>query len=96
MERLTEPALKRLEEARARLDELGRELSDPATFNDGRRAADLGREQAELGPVVQSYQRYRGLLDQLEQADDLLRDERDQQTVPLAELPSLLAADAAP
>ena len=54
MARLTEAALKRLEDARVRGDELARELSDPATFEDARRAAELGREQAELAPVLTS------------------------------------------
>src|SRR5919202_3488151 len=74
MPRLSEAALERLAEAERRYEVVGEELSDPATFNDGRRAADLGREQAELAGVVDGYQRYRALLDQIEQAEDLLRD----------------------
>jgi peptide chain release factor 1 len=77
MARLSEPALKRLDEARARADELTRELSDPATFSDARRAAELGREQGELTSVVESYERYQGLVDQIEQAEELLRDGAD-------------------
>ena len=40
MARLTEAALARLEDARQRAETLSKELSDPATFSDGRRAAD--------------------------------------------------------
>src|SRR5438874_4733595 len=74
MPRLSEAALKRLEDASARCEELGRELSDPATFGDARRAAELGREQAELTPVVDQYGRYRQLAAQLNEAEGLLRD----------------------
>src|SRR5919202_2735555 len=77
MPRLSEAALERLADAERRYQAGGEELSDPATFNDARRAADLGREQAELAWVVEGYQRYRGLLDQIEQAEDLLRDGAD-------------------
>ncbi|HET6316745.1 MAG TPA: PCRF domain-containing protein, partial [Chloroflexota bacterium] len=77
MARLSEAALKRLDEARARSAELARELSDPATFGDARRAADLGREQVELSSVVESYEQYQALLGQIEQAQELLRDGAD-------------------
>ena len=68
MPRLSEPALKRLEDARARSDELARQLSDPATFGDARRAAELGREQAELADVISNYARYRELAMRLDEA----------------------------
>ena len=69
MARLTDTALKRLDDARARADELTRELSDPATFEDARRAADLGREQAELAGVVERYDRYSRLATRLDEAE---------------------------
>src|SRR5437867_10659125 len=77
MARLTESALKRLEEARERAHQLSEELSNPATFSDARRAADLGREQGELASVVERYERYESLLGQLSQAQDLLNDGAD-------------------
>jgi peptide chain release factor 1 len=72
MARLTEGALNRLDEAGARAAQLSQELSDPATFGDARRAAELGREQAELASVVDAYERYQALLGQIAQAEDLL------------------------
>src|ERR1700710_1055507 len=72
MARLSEAALRRLDEARERADGLSQELSDPAIFEDARRAAEVGREQAELSAVVEHYDRYRALLSQLEQAESLL------------------------
>src|SRR6266542_4010974 len=77
MARLSEPALKRLDEARERAEQLAQELSDPATFGDARRAAVLGREQVELASVVENYERYRALVDQVDQAEELLRDGAD-------------------
>ncbi|MGI9149569.1 MAG: peptide chain release factor 1 [Chloroflexota bacterium] len=72
MARLSEVALRRLDEARERADSLSDELSDPAIFEDARRAAEVGREQAELSAVVEHYDRYLALLGQIEQAEDLL------------------------
>ena len=84
MPRLSEVAIKRLEEARERADSLARELSDPATFEDARRAADLGREQVELASVVQQFERYQSLVTQLRQAEDLVRDGSDEDLRELA------------
>jgi peptide chain release factor 1 len=88
MPRLTEGALRRLEEARGRADQLTSELSNPATFEDARRAAELGREQVELANVVERYERYRALVERLEEAEELLRDgaEDDMQSLAQEEI----------
>jgi peptide chain release factor 1 len=79
--RLSEAALERLAEAERRYAAIGEEMS---SFSDPRSAAELGREHAELAPVVESYQRYRALLEQIEQAEDLLRDGADEELRDLA------------
>jgi peptide chain release factor 1 len=84
MPRLSDTALKRLEDARARSDELARELSDPATFEDARRAAELSREHSELAEIAERYERYTELAARLEQAEDLLRDGADEDLQALA------------
>jgi peptide chain release factor 1 len=84
MPRLTDAALKRLEEARERSDELARELSDPTTFDDARRAAELSREHSELADVVGKYERYAALASRLDEAEDLLRDGADEDMQGLA------------
>ena len=85
MARLTDAALKRLEDARSRGEELARELSDPALFDDARRAAELGREQAELAGVLDQYDRYRRLASRLDEAEALLRDGADEDLQALAQ-----------
>src|SRR2546428_13960464 len=85
MARLTEGAVKRLEDARDRAQQLSDELSDPGTFSDPRRAADLGREQVELSSVVERYERYQGLLGQIEQAEELLGNGADEDMRALAQ-----------
>src|SRR5437870_5601980 len=89
--RLSEGALKRLDDARQRVEALSSELSDPATFGDSRRAAELGREQSELAPVVEQYERYRTLSGQLGEAEELLNDgaDDDMQALARAEIADL-------
>ncbi len=82
--RLSETAVERLEMARQRYTAIGEELSNPATFEDSRRAAELGREQAELGSVVASYARYGTLVEQIGQAQDLVREAADDEMKQLA------------
>src|SRR5215472_14823356 len=84
MPRLSEAALKRLEEVRARVEELTRELSNPSTFEDAGRAAELGREQAELAGVVGGFERYVELAARLDEAEALLRDGADDDMQELA------------
>src|SRR5215831_3724056 len=84
MARLSDVALKRLEEARARSDELARELANPATFEDARRAAELSREHSELADIAARYDRYTELVARLDEAEDLLRDGADEDLQALA------------
>src|SRR3982750_317557 len=84
MPRLAEPALRRLEEARARSEELARELSNPATFEDARRAAELSREHSDLADIAAKYARYTELVARLEEAEDLLHDGADEDMQALA------------
>ncbi|MBV9328687.1 MAG: peptide chain release factor 1 [Chloroflexi bacterium] len=84
MQRLSDTALKRLEDARARSDELARELSDPTTFEDARRAAELSREHAELADIADRFGQYTELVARLDEAEELLRDGADEDMQALA------------
>lgn len=85
MARLSEAALKRLEEAQARSEELTTEMSDPSVFGDARRAADLGREQGQLAQVLDGFEQYRSLVGRIEQAEELLQDGADEDLRSLAQ-----------
>src|SRR5690348_10085598 len=85
MERLTETSVKRLEEARARSEELAQELSKPSMFEDARRAAELSREHSELADVVASFEQYTALATRLDEAADLLGDGADEDMRALAQ-----------
>ena len=74
MSPLSGAAVERLEAAEKRYHELSEELANPDTFADQRRAAELGREQAELADVVSQFGQYRGFTAELEQAEEMARD----------------------
>ena len=85
MERLSETSRKRLEDARSRAEVLAEELSDPATFEDARRAAEVGREQGELAEVIASYDQYLSLINRLDEAAEILNDGVDDDMEALAQ-----------
>ena len=63
----------KLQGIEARFDEVNRELAEVG--EDYQRAAELGRERAELEPIVDAYRRFRELQDEQAQAEQLLESE---------------------
>lgn len=84
MSRLSPAALDRLASAQERYDAISRDMSDPETFSDPSKVATLGREQAELQPVVHSFEQYRQAADEATQAEDILRQADDEDMKALA------------
>ncbi|TQV84792.1 peptide chain release factor 1 [Exilibacterium tricleocarpae] len=66
--------LEKLENLQERYDEVGALLGDPQIIGDQNKFRSLGKEYAELEPVVGCYNRYRQLLDDVEEARQLLKD----------------------
>ncbi|MDX1588038.1 MAG: peptide chain release factor 1 [Oleiphilaceae bacterium] len=64
----------RLDQLADRHEEVSGLLSDPAVINDQKQFRELSQEYAESEPVVEAYQRYRGLLEDLAEARSLLQD----------------------
>ena len=57
-----------------RFEEIERQLSGASIASDQNRLRDLGREHAELTPIVQSYREHRRVSDDLAAAREMLRD----------------------
>lgn len=66
--------LTKLETLQDRFEEVGALLSDPEVMNNQNRQRDLGREYAELEPVILSFRRYRKIVSNIEEAKSLLED----------------------
>lgn len=67
----------RLELQKQRFDELNNRLADPEVINDRKEYAGLVRERSSLEDTVAAYDRYRALEQQLAEAGDVLREEKD-------------------
>ncbi len=66
--------IERLERIALRAEELSHMLCDPEVSADARRFTELSRELADLRPVAEAFPRYQRLLDEIEQAKELLDD----------------------
>jgi peptide chain release factor 2 len=66
---------------RERLEEVGRELENPAVWSDHERAQNLGRERAELEAVVATLNRVEKSLDEAGELHELAREEADTSTL---------------
>jgi peptide chain release factor 1 len=69
----------RLDEIEQRYEELTQELSRPEVASDPSRLRGLGRQHAELQPIVAAYRRQKDALRQSEEARALAREEKDRE-----------------
>ena len=65
---------RKLEQLGQRHEELSALLADAGTIADQDRYRELSREYSQLEPVVQGYDRYRRVLERIEEAREMLRD----------------------
>ena len=75
-----------MEQVEERFSELERQMSDPAVIGDRERYAEVGREYSELEQAHELARRWRGLMDDLEGAREMLAEDGED-----AELRELLA-----
>ena len=74
---LEERLSQRLNEVEARFADLERRLSDPAVSSDPDRLKTLGKEHADLRPIVVGLHAYRDTEGDLEAAREMLKDSKD-------------------
>jgi len=76
--------LAKLDELRARFDDLGRQLADPAVVSDHEKLRDLGIKRAAIAGIVERYARYTRLADDLAEARQIIADGEDDELVEMA------------
>lgn len=76
--------LSRLEGVKARFDEVGQLITDPAVISDMDRYVKLNREYKQLEPVIESYVAYRNLLSNIKHAREILAHEKDDELKEMA------------
>ncbi len=67
-----------------RYDELQELMSDPDVINDTKRYLELTKEEGSLRDVVTAYRRYKQVLADIEESDEVLRDSHDPEMEALA------------
>ncbi|PSR04030.1 MAG: peptide chain release factor 1 [Bacteroidetes bacterium SW_11_45_7] len=76
---MAQDLIARLEGIRERYEEVGKQLSDPEVVSDQEKATELGKEYKELKKIVQAYERYQGILNNIESNRQILKsDEEDE------------------
>ncbi len=65
--------LKKLQELKNKYDSLIKELSNPDVIQDQNRFADVSREQKYLEPIMQSYKKYKALMENIEDDESILK-----------------------
>lgn len=76
--------LDRLRELKERRDEIAKWLSDPEVANDQKRFVPLTKEYKELEPIEKAYEEYSKLLEDLQNAERILKEESDDELKEMA------------
>lgn len=76
--------LSRLEGVKARFEEVGQLITDPAIISDMTRYVKLNREYKQLEPVVEALNTYRDLLSNIDSAKEMISEEKDEEMKEMA------------
>jgi peptide chain release factor 1 len=71
--------LTRLEGVKARFDEVGQLITDPAVISDMKRYVKLNREFKQLEPIIEALNTYKNLLSNIDSAKEMLAEESDEE-----------------
>jgi len=74
----------RLEEVENRYDELNELLSDPQVISDTERLMNLSKEEASLRETVSTFRKYKDVVSELEDTEEMLNDSLDKEMEELA------------
>lgn len=69
--------LARLEGVKARFEEVGQLITDPAIIGDMKKYVKLNREYKQLQPVIETYEIFKNLLSNIDSAKEMLAEEQD-------------------
>jgi len=84
MHELPEHVVGKLEELEKEYVELEHKLADPKIFSSGEKYSELAKRYGEIGELVTEYRRYKELLHQLEEAEEIISEGKDEELIALA------------
>jgi peptide chain release factor 1 len=71
--------LERLEGVKLRFEEISQQIIDPGVINDVKRYIQLNKEYRNLEPIIQTLEEYKNVVSNIEQARDMLANEKDEE-----------------
>ena len=69
--------LEKLETVKERYDEIGQQITEPDAMSDMKRYVKLNKEYRDLEPLIEVYGEYRNVLSNLDEARQILQNEKD-------------------
>ncbi len=88
--------LDKLEGVKHKFDEIGQQITDPAVISDMKRFVALNKEYRDLEPLVETYERYKKMLSNLDEAKSILANEKDEEMREMAKAEQDELEDAIP
>ncbi len=76
--------LEKLKGVQEKYNEIEKQLSDPQVISDQKKFVQLNREYHNLQPLINAYNKYLSILDQLQSAKEVLREESDEEMKQMA------------
>lgn len=76
--------IENMEKIVTRYEELGKQLSSQEVLSNPSLISKIAKERSDIEPKVNAYERYRGLINQLEDARNLIKEEKDEEMIELA------------
>ena len=71
--------IKKLEEIYNRWQEIGEQMNNPGVVSDMKRFIKLSKDYKDLQPIVDTYRKYKNVLDNIESARDILKKDKDEE-----------------
>jgi len=78
--------IEKLETLVLRYEEAGQQLSDPSVISDSKKFVKLNKEYRELGDVVAAYKEYKNSYDNIQNAKQILAEEKDEELKEMAKM----------
>ncbi|NJK86298.1 MAG: peptide chain release factor 1 [Bacteroidales bacterium] len=78
--------LDKLEDVKKRFDEINRTISSPDAMSDMKKFVKLNKEYKELQPLIEAYSNYKNILSNLNNAKDMLANEKDEEMREMAKV----------
>jgi peptide chain release factor 1 len=78
--------LEKLEGVKQRYEEVEKLISDPDVIADMKRFVKLNKEYKDLGPIIEAFNKYKNIVDNIESSKELLADEKDEEMREMAKI----------